>query len=199
MDQETELDDILDQVYDWVCDFIESDDFGRLGPEHQDMAEDVVLTFTEFMYSYHGQLPEEWNVRELEECCLETIPRKMMAEEAYFRSITPVLVLFLDFAEREGFLANGAALARRVRHIGRHILENSRDPRFWGMAKSLAMAATQAGIDPSDPAEMELFIQAYNQMMAHQFNRAMPAQPKARPNDPCPCGSGKKYKKCCGR
>jgi len=21
---------------------------------------------------------------------------------------------------------------------------------------------------------------------------------KARPNDPCPCGSGKKYKKCCG-
>lgn len=24
-------------------------------------------------------------------------------------------------------------------------------------------------------------------------------QPKPGPNDPCPCGSGKKYKKCCGR
>jgi len=24
-------------------------------------------------------------------------------------------------------------------------------------------------------------------------------KPKIRPNDPCPCGSGKKYKKCCGR
>ena len=24
------------------------------------------------------------------------------------------------------------------------------------------------------------------------------AQPKIGPNDPCPCGSGKKYKKCCG-
>lgn len=24
------------------------------------------------------------------------------------------------------------------------------------------------------------------------------AQPRGR-NDPCPCGSGKKYKKCCGR
>ena len=22
---------------------------------------------------------------------------------------------------------------------------------------------------------------------------------KIKPNDPCPCGSGKKYKKCCGR
>lgn len=21
---------------------------------------------------------------------------------------------------------------------------------------------------------------------------------KSKPNDPCPCGSGKKYKKCCG-
>ena len=25
------------------------------------------------------------------------------------------------------------------------------------------------------------------------------AQKKIYPNDPCPCGSGKKYKKCCGR
>ncbi len=24
-------------------------------------------------------------------------------------------------------------------------------------------------------------------------------KPKVKPNDPCPCGSGKKYKKCCGR
>ncbi|MFH0762911.1 MAG: preprotein translocase subunit SecA [Candidatus Omnitrophota bacterium] len=28
---------------------------------------------------------------------------------------------------------------------------------------------------------------------------AQPNQPKAGRNDPCPCGSGKKYKKCCGR
>ena len=24
-------------------------------------------------------------------------------------------------------------------------------------------------------------------------------EPKIYPNDPCPCGSGKKYKKCCGK
>ena len=31
--------------------------------------------------------------------------------------------------------------------------------------------------------------------------RADPSHPKRRTgrNDPCPCGSGKKYKKCCGR
>jgi len=28
---------------------------------------------------------------------------------------------------------------------------------------------------------------------------AIKAQPGAGRNDPCPCGSGKKYKKCCGK
>jgi uncharacterized protein YecA (UPF0149 family) len=37
-----------------------------------------------------------------------------------------------------------------------------------------------------------------------QFGLAAPkptrrAQPKVGRNDPCPCGSGKKFKKCCGR
>ena len=29
--------------------------------------------------------------------------------------------------------------------------------------------------------------------------QAMKLVKKVYPNDPCPCGSGKKYKKCCGR
>lgn len=28
---------------------------------------------------------------------------------------------------------------------------------------------------------------------------AFPGSKKIYPNDPCPCGSGKKYKKCCGK
>lgn len=37
--------------------------------------------------------------------------------------------------------------------------------------------------------------------MAEGTNSAVSMQPKKKvyPNDPCPCGSGKKYKKCCGR
>jgi len=30
-------------------------------------------------------------------------------------------------------------------------------------------------------------------------SRAAPARPKPGRNDPCPCGSGKKYKRCCGK
>ena len=29
--------------------------------------------------------------------------------------------------------------------------------------------------------------------------KMIPGTKKIYPNDPCPCGSGKKYKKCCGR
>ena len=46
------------------------------------------------------------------------------------------------------------------------------------------------------------------QWILPRSQRAAPAEPPARPgraaakvgrNDPCPCGSGKKYKKCCGK
>lgn len=30
-------------------------------------------------------------------------------------------------------------------------------------------------------------------------NNPVPTTKKIYPNDPCPCGSGKKYKKCCGK
>ena len=29
--------------------------------------------------------------------------------------------------------------------------------------------------------------------------KVIKSEGKVRPNDPCPCGSGKKYKKCCGK
>ncbi|MEN6624792.1 MAG: preprotein translocase subunit SecA [Candidatus Sumerlaeia bacterium] len=32
----------------------------------------------------------------------------------------------------------------------------------------------------------------------HQVTTYRSAQPRVKPNDPCPCGSGRKYKKCCG-
>jgi hypothetical protein len=46
----------------------------------------------------------------------------------------------------------------------------------------------------------------YNSSIAHKPPKSTPASVPARPegwktgrNEPCPCGSGKKYKKCCGR
>lgn len=187
MSQEGGLDEVLDEVYDWICDFVESDYFGRLGPEQQDIAEDVLLLFTEYMYRYHGLQPEEWSERQVEVCCLETISQKLAAEETYFRAISPVLALFFRFAGEAGFLQNGAALAGRVQKIGRRIVDNALNPALWGATKTFAMAAVRAGVDLTDAAEMDRFLVHYKKMLARKFERTATASrphPQAEPDDP---------------
>ena len=65
--------------------------------------------------------------------------------------------------------------------------------------------------EPSRPAQAEApktVADVFASMMSARMAAAKPADPGAAPanrqssvgrNDPCPCGSGKKFKKCCGR
>jgi uncharacterized protein YecA (UPF0149 family) len=61
----------------------------------------------------------------------------------------------------------------------------------------------------SDPALMKMIAQVFtDQPQAEETPAEIPEPPEHVPfrrespkigrNDPCPCGSGKKYKKCCG-
>jgi uncharacterized protein YecA (UPF0149 family) len=64
------------------------------------------------------------------------------------------------------------------------------------------MAMARSGTDPTNATEVERFVEAYSQFYAQRQGRAAPEppdEPAVGPDDPCPCGSGKKYKKCCGR
>ena len=68
----------------------------------------------------------------------------------------------------------------------------ARDTPFAGMKReatqSQHQAQAQAGSDGGEVVEEAL--------------KSAPIQresPRVKPNDPCPCGSGKKYKKCCGK
>lgn len=82
------------------------------------------------------------------------------------------------------------------------------------------MVEPEAAPEPAAPEEYQAANQSQDQPLAREFrHRREPAalsysgggdalEPKSRPakaaprvgrNDPCPCGSGKKYKKCCGR
>jgi SWIM/SEC-C metal-binding protein len=49
-----------------------------------------------------------------------------------------------------------------------------------------------AGIEPDKPEDVSDLDRALNPLTPLQATQA-PGR-----NDPCPCGSGKKYKKCCG-
>jgi hypothetical protein len=52
----------------------------------------------------------------------------------------------------------------------------------------------------SNPADHAFVLHKEKSMKPLVKGGSAPAKaaPKVKPNDPCPCGSGKKYKKCCG-
>ena len=56
-----------------------------------------------------------------------------------------------------------------------------------------ATEAMQSALD-SSPAKLQQLMMRYQRP-----KQKVREYPKIRRNDPCPCGSGKKYKQCCGR
>jgi uncharacterized protein YchJ len=203
-----QLDKILDRVYKWGIALSESEYFKELTEEQKQESEFIVMTFAQYMYSYHGSSPEKWNESGLEECCLDTLPRKITADEPYYRSMASVLSAFFNFLGEKGYLKNASNLAKKVKKIDKQIMKNASDPRRWGMAKSMLMAAKKAGVDIENQKELNKFMQLYNQQQIAKLRKedkatsaplSIPEKIKTGRNQPCPCGSGKKYKKCCGR
>ncbi len=92
-------------------------------------------------------------------------------------------------------------LRQRLARSRERFLADAADPRNYGPAKGLVMAAARAGADLEDPAALEAFLQREGDRLLAELPLPVPATagPRTGRNDPCPCGSGKKFKKCCGR
>lgn len=200
------LEKILNRVHEWGYNFSKSSKFQKLTEEQKDNSRFIIESFTEYMYSYHDLIPEEWNEVDIEECCLDTLPRKISADDSYFKALSPVLSAFFSFLEEKDFLKNGYQLANRLRKITNQIVQEASDPRKWGMAKSLVMSATEAGVDVTNQKEMDKFVALLNLYQLSKTNNVFENRSKHKRrlktkigrNNPCLCGSGKKYKKCCG-
>ena len=68
---------------------------------------------------------------------------------------------------------------------------NPNDPRIARLQKEW-MSERRDAFDGKTPSEMLSAAQGKIETFRHE-------DPRVGRNDPCPCGSGKKYKKCCGR
>jgi len=177
----------------------------------------------EYAANYMGRGPEELDEPTLREILLEIFPRKVLADRDFFEHAAPAAQAFLRWLGTQGMLEAGAArgLAEAVGQWGDQIVKHAMDRSRWGMAKSLLTLAQKQGYDPTDQADLNRFMQAYNARLVLDEpaeeakpptadtepagGYGLPDQPTRNPsrkvgrNDPCPCGSGKKYKKCCGR
>ncbi len=204
------------QIGGWFDAFVSSPQYDRLSEIERHKAPGIVRFYTEYSFRHIGATPEQWNQSVLTECCLEILPQKMSAEHAFFRAIAPVLSGFFEFLADRNLLSQARDLSKAVAELNEEIVAASQDPRNWGPSKSFIMAAEQAGVDTCDENALRGFMVEYNlrQLARLEAAEQVPApptrtplgpavpmrhtQPKPGRNDPCPCGSGKKYKKCCG-
>ncbi len=199
---------VQETVCAWIADFEQSAGFAALEEAYKPEAAFIVEHFADFAYSYEGEQPAQWSAATVDEVCLFIFPRKVSTDEPFFKATAPVLAAFFRFLEEQGHHPNGKALARAVEPLGPRIVENAHDPAHWGMAKSFLMGAEEEGIDPGDEEALNAYIERTNRRLeaGHADAGADPVGPeyvtfpkKPSKNAPCPCGSGRKYKGCCGR
>lgn len=200
----------------WLKKFIKTKHFSELEKKYQENSKDIISTFSEMMYSYTGSKIEKWDTSGLEEICLDVMPRKVMANELYFESITPSLHAFFLFMKDEKINKNATKLAERIKIIEKDIIKTSKKPSKWGIGKQILSQALDKGIDISDQSKLSKFLDSImgkalpnstyeDEEEIESINSYGTMVPFVRKtekigrNDPCTCGSGKKYKKCCGK
>ncbi len=172
----------------------------------------------EFGVDYLGEVVDEMTLGSVREFVLDYVPRKVSTEPSSAPEIIEELTKFWQFLDREYHLPEAKKIVEwlSAEERSEELAEELADCGNFGMAKSLMMMGQAAGFDMTTQEGLNEFLLAYNsQLLANRLNAAAPptaSPPRAasrgsnrltndrpRRNDPCPCGSGKKYKKCCGR
>jgi hypothetical protein len=158
-------------------------------------------TLVEYGLNYLGETVDQMTPGSLQEFVFGYLPRKVSTDADTAPEIVGELTLFWQFLDRVYKLPAAKALVEWLQapDLVARLKDKLSDPANFGMAKSLFMLGKSTGHDMTSQAGLEQFKIAYNRLLA-STPPARPPAPKQRVgrNEPCPCGSGKKYKKCCG-
>lgn len=218
-------DKAAEQAEELIEEFLDSPLAEALPEAARDHAGAIADWLLYYAYNYCDAAPEQLDEVVLGEVLLELFPRKVSAQLNTFRQVVPVLQAFLRWLASRGILPDGERLAHLIGPWHKRLLAAAANPANWGMAKSLVMQARSEGVDVEDPDEFQKFCLRYNErVLAQRQQEAEPEgyffgddaeadaipQPELKPetihvqpsvgrNDPCPCGSGKKFKKCCAK
>jgi len=81
------------------------------------------------------------------------------------------------------------------------IFSQAKTPEMKKLIIDIYRKMLEDGVDVRNEKEVEKWMEKnQNKLMqpSHKIETYKREKPKIGRNDPCPCGSGKKYKKCCG-
>lgn len=156
----------------------------------------------EFGIDYLGETVDQMTLGSVQEFVLDYVPRKVSTEADSAAPIICELTMFWEYLDRVFRLPAARSVVEWLKSDGliARLKEDLSEPVHFGMAKSIFMLGKQAGYDMTSEAEIAQFVTAYNRSLPSNQPAAAPIVRKQRVgrNAPCPCGSGKKFKKCCG-
>jgi hypothetical protein len=201
-----------------VDEFVQSSHAQGLPGLTPEMAADKVARWLRFGNDYVGLDARKLHLDDVRSVLYKWLPGKMSAGPEFFAPIPIALEAFFHFLHERGLLPRPEPFLALAREARDRLPELAADPANWGMAKTMAMQGIAEGFDLSDPEQMQRWSAIYNdRLVGRQLSQGDESEepfeppgygvptapirrdgPKVGRNDPCPCGSGKKYKKCCG-
>ena len=94
-------------------------------------------------------------------------------------------------------------LAQELNVISPEILSQAKTPQMRKLIIDIYRKMLIEGVDINDEKEVKKWLKKHPEVMnggeTHKIETFKREEPKVGRNDACPCGSGKKYKKCCGQ
>jgi hypothetical protein len=96
--------------------------------------------------------------------CLDWAPHKIAIDGDGFTLLPDVLAAWIRFVGRRRGIPEEAIsdAVHAAYHYAPEMIELSQDPEEWGPAKTLALGVQQRGIDPTDQAALDDFIDEVN-------------------------------------
>ncbi len=190
--------------------FMQSPVAAGLPPELREYVYLIVDRLVYFSVSQLDASPRDWDESVLRELLLNIVPRRLLAERNMLERVVPIMEALLYWLRFEGMLPEGDALAQSIHGWTDQVVAAGMDRRNWGEPKTVVMEAVETGLDLKKPQVREALA---NQVVDEFYEPPEPLPsspgeppipiveraPKPARNAPCPCGSGKKYKKCHGR
>jgi uncharacterized protein YchJ len=149
---------------------------------YKDNADYVVKSFLDYLFFDQHKEIRELNDTHATHFMLEFTPHKLFFAPEAEKDVAEILSKFVIFLDNEGHIHNGAELSSVVKKSNRAFL------KLLVKSKQTSTEKTAKKGKTTKKPEVK----------KKTVKKAKP-EVKVGRNDPCPCGSGKKYKKCCGR
>lgn len=157
------LDEVLEQLTVWKNAFSHSLEYQSLTEEAQDEAAAVIMGFGEYMYSFQGLRPAEWESEALTHCCTQDLPKWMVAESSFFDLLPTILHAFFQYLGRENHILQSEKLQATLFSCSEDITKNAQDPARWSQEKFYVLTAALEGHDLNNSEQLDDFVRSYEE------------------------------------